>query len=202
MNLPQFFIYSVEQAQKNEALDIFIHPKDLELAQNRYQNLDHVKAFLFSRYCLRKSLSCFLGAKAWDEELYLTNEGKPFFRNEKWEFNLSHSKDQLLIGIHYGVPIGVDLEYMNLDIPYFEIAEFFMHPSEYEEFAVIPCSKRRELFYSLWVQKEAFLKMIGKGFQIDPCEIYIGFTNEKQTSLNFYCFSFKQNFRVGIVYDT
>jgi len=202
MNFPQFFIYNTDQTNRDEMLNLFTHPKDLSYARSRFQNTEQIKSFLFNRYFLRKSLGIFISSKAWKKDFNYTNQGKPFLDGEKWEFNLSHSKDQLLVGIHYGAPIGVDIEFMDNDISYREISTYFMHPREYKEFTEIPKSSRSEYFYSLWVQKEAFLKMKGTGFQADPCKIYIGFGSNKSLGFKVYCFSFKQNFRVGIVYES
>lgn len=84
-----------------------------------------------------------------------TEHGKPYLKDSAWQFNISHSGNKVLCGIHNGA-IGVDIE----------------KPREYTdrvarrvctdaEYAYISGDAKR--FLEVWTRKEAYAKLIGKG---------------------------------------
>lgn len=91
--------------------------------------------------------------------------GKPFFRNDdKVKFNLSHSGTFVMCGISTDGEIGVDIEEMRpVDIDL--MSRIFTK----EEQIFLSESKEKERdFYKLWVCKESFMKIIGKGLNLSP----------------------------------
>ncbi len=91
--------------------------------------------------------------------------GKPFLlscRNEQGlTYNLSHSKDMLLLAVTFRREIGLDLEYIR-PVSYIEkIARCYFSEEEQRELLSTPLEKRDSLFMKTWTRKEAYLKMRG-----------------------------------------
>lgn len=106
------------------------------------------KELLAEKLCIATSELCFSK----------TVLGKPYLPNCEWQFNISHSGDAVLCGIHNGA-IGVDIEKAR---PYNDrVAKRICSPAEY---AYI--SKDPSRFLEIWTRKEAYAKLIGKGLSI------------------------------------
>lgn len=76
-------------------------------------------------------------------------------------FNLSHSKGYFLIGLAKSQEIGVDVESHRVKVRIEHLAQQFFHPNE--QAALKESPHPRQLFFDLWVRKEAFLKATGMG---------------------------------------
>lgn len=76
------------------------------------------------------------------------------------EFNLSHCKHYLLLGITQETPIGVDIEEPK-KLDSLGIAKRFFHTEEYQ--SILRARNQDQRFYEIWVQKEAVVKASGKG---------------------------------------
>ena len=78
-------------------------------------------------------------------------------------FNLSHSRDLLLIALadEPGVGLGVDVEWTGAARPFEAIAGRFGAPGELEAFRAVPQGERRRAFYRWWTRKEAVVKGAG-----------------------------------------
>lgn len=84
-----------------------------------------------------------------------TVRGKPYLADSEWQFNISHSGNKVLCGIHNGA-VGVDIERPR---PYNDrVAKRVCTPAEY---AYIGGDAVR--FLEVWTRKEAYAKLIGKG---------------------------------------
>jgi len=117
------------------------------------------------------------------------NKGKPIV-NQRYSIGIAHPNNIIIIGISE-LDIGIDIEISrklsNLTI------ELFMSKEDYKDINYI----------SLWNIKEAFLKKIGIGLQIDPRLIIV---SKKYVALNniicFYkCFKLFNNANTAIVTD-
>lgn len=78
-------------------------------------------------------------------------------------FNLSHSRDLLLIalGDEPGVKVGVDVEWTGAMRPFEALVERFAAPGEREAFRAVSQGARRGAFYRWWTRKEAVVKGAG-----------------------------------------
>ena len=93
-----------------------------------------------------------------------THSGKPVLKDfPELHFNLSHSEDIALCAISHN-PVGIDVEYLDKEINFLDIAKRFFNKSEYEILKTISDrEKLKPAFFKLWTQKEAYLKSQGKG---------------------------------------
>jgi 4'-phosphopantetheinyl transferase len=78
-------------------------------------------------------------------------------------FNVSHSHDLALIGITLGREIGVDVERVQQEILFEEIAAHYFEPTEVWELRTMPPEERVWKFFDFWTRKEACLKASGRG---------------------------------------
>ncbi len=106
----------------------------------------------------KEMLSQKLNIKAETLRFQKTLKGKPYLPACAWQFNISHSGDTVLCGVHNGA-IGVDIEKTR---PYNDrVAKRICSPAEY---AYIGKDAMR--FLEVWTRKEAYAKLTSKGLSI------------------------------------
>ena len=86
-------------------------------------------------------------------------KNKPYI--EGWYyFNISHSRNYVVLSFSKDHEIGVDIEYINRDIDHISLGSFFTKDEQiYLQKAMNPV----RAFYNLWTKKEAVLKATGEG---------------------------------------
>ena len=99
--------------------------------------------------------------------------GKPALASGEVEFNLSHSGSLALLAVApAGCPVGIDIECMHerrTDIA--ALLDMVCHASEKAAIASLAGDAQRHAFYALWTRKEAYIKALGLGLQVDPCTV-------------------------------
>jgi 4'-phosphopantetheinyl transferase len=93
------------------------------------------------------------------------------------DFNLSHSRSSLLIGLSDGAPIGVDLELPTDAIDFEAIAEHTFSCAERLALGALH-DRRRDAFFACWTLKEALVKAWGGGLtELPPSsfDVSVGF---------------------------
>lgn len=128
-----------------------------------YHKWKDARRYLLSRAALRLVLSNFCNIPGHLLEFGETADKKPYLiqtRNERLEFNLSHTDKKIVIAIDHE-PIGVDIESSaNASRPEIIGPRVFNMD---EQFSVANSEDVRSQFCLYWTRKEAFLKAIGKG---------------------------------------
>lgn len=104
-------------------------------------------------------------------DIRVNDYGKPFIPDSTLHFSLSHSKKLWCIGICNERELGVDIEELNVNIEYNEIAQNYF--SNDEQKAVNQSLNPLNEFYKLWTRKEAVLKATGIGLNTDLCQIEV-----------------------------
>lgn len=99
--------------------------------------------------------------------------GKPFLENDPIHFNLSDTKDAVLVAIAHE-PIGADIETMNRNTDHLGVADHYFTAAEVESIRTARDGKRR--FLELWTRKEAVLKACGVGLMDDLHSLEVGDT--------------------------
>lgn len=118
-------------------------------------------------YALRKGItrlffSHYLDLKPGDVDYGYSPNKKPYLLNAKTvRFNISHSKNYLLIGIAFKKEIGVDIEIVKKEF-HDELLKNSL--CSLEELKVFHDYEEKNLsFYKIWTQKEAISKAFGLG---------------------------------------
>ncbi len=148
---------------------------------SRFRNRADRAAYVAAHALLRLMLSEALGGdpRAWAFET--GPAGKPALaavHRRPWlHFNISHTRSLVACAIA-GVPVGVDVEASDGDLPSAVAACFA--PGERAMLAKAADAAYRTMFFRLWTLKEAYLKATGEGlsgrldspaFQLDPLRV-------------------------------
>jgi 4'-phosphopantetheinyl transferase len=102
---------------------------------------------------------------------FVTNEyGKPTLApalaRTGLQFNLSHSAELALYAFTYQRQIGVDVEYMRLDMEWETLARSHFSSSEYAALQALPATLQAKAFFLCWSRKESYIKAKAKGLSI------------------------------------
>ena len=93
-------------------------------------------------------------------EILVTERGKPYFLNSDWHFSISHTKSHVFCALSEK-PIGIDAEETDRNAN-LQLADKILSPAEKARFAV--AADKRAALLRLWVLKEAYAKLCGRGF--------------------------------------
>jgi 4'-phosphopantetheinyl transferase len=127
--------------------------------------------FILGHGLLRELLGRYVGRLPEELVLQRGEFGKPFIKGHPVHFNLSDTKDAILVGIAR-LPIGADIETMNRKTDHERVAEHYFTLRETRSIAEAPDGKRR--FLELWTRKEAVLKACGIGLMDDLKSLDVG----------------------------
>ena len=86
----------------------------------------------------------------------VTSRGKPYFPDTPWHFSISHAQNHVFCALSQR-NIGIDAEEADRPIDP-RLAERLLSPGELEKF-----DNSREMLLKLWVLKEAYAKLTGRG---------------------------------------
>ena len=116
---------------------------------------------LYSALLTRMCLNVITGIPHKELTFTYTQFGKPYLNNCNTFFNISHTKNCILLAISTDAGIGADIENLQTTPPYNIIDEVF-HPAEIE-FIYQTQPSFQAKFYEIWTRKESYLKWLGTG---------------------------------------
>lgn len=122
----------------------------------RYKRWQDSHASLYGKLLLKEGLAR-MGFKCQLSEMKLSQYGKPYFANNRFTFNISHSHNYILCAISCEEKqnLGVDVEKIK--------------PVQFSDFQNIWAANERrkivntETFFDYWTRKEAIVKAVGMG---------------------------------------
>ena len=122
---------------------------------------------------LRALLCAYLRCAQADLVIGQAEHGKPFLiRPAGLEFNLSHSRHALLVGLSRAQALGVDIETTQRMRPAMDLAKRFFAASEAAALELLAEGPaRQEAFLRLWSVKEAVVKALGRGLGFGLSEL-------------------------------
>ena len=127
--------------------------------------------FISARTYLRTILGRYLQIQPNQVQFHYNQHGKPSLseiHHSLLSFNLSHSGDWGVLAAATTKAVGVDLEYIDPEMIFFQLSHSYFNAQEKLCLDQYPHSRQRRGFYRLWTQKEAMLKFLGSGFSISP----------------------------------
>ena len=121
--------------------------------------------YVISHGALRMLLSRYSGIAPEALEFEAGANGKPALaqRFTDLRFNLSHTDGLALIAITRGREVGVDVERVDPEMAFEDIAEHYFEPREVWDLRVAPPAEKAGKFFEVWTCKEARLKATGEG---------------------------------------
>jgi len=134
--------------------------EELERAAKFFKPED-AECFILCRGLLRRILGEVLDVAPASIAFERNEHGKPFLPGTDLEFNVSHSRERLLIAVTSGRALGVDIEFRRSGINMDAIADRWFAPEEREFFQGL--EKPEQGFFDIWAKKEAYVKALGMG---------------------------------------
>ena len=152
------------------------HQNDISLCRNlltneelerasKFINPADAKGFTLGRGLLRRILAECLNSEPAALRFNHNAQGKPFLEDGRLEFNVSHSRDRLLIAVTADRAVGVDVEFRRTKLNMESIAKRWFAPEEQAFFQTLKDPATG--FFEIWAKKEAYVKALGVGIYKD-----------------------------------
>ena len=93
-------------------------------------------------------------------EIIKNQFGKKFLKNINLFFNISHSKDLIVLIIDTEA-VGIDIEFHNHERRFEKLVDHYFFDNEKEEYKI--SNDKINYFYHIWTSREAYVKMLGTG---------------------------------------
>jgi 4'-phosphopantetheinyl transferase len=125
--------------------------------------------FIGARGLLREILALYLNVSPGRLSFGYGAHGKPFLTGEHstLRFNVSHSRDEMLLAIAHMREVGVDVEGVrNIGPAVDELGDTVLSEPEKQALARFRGEDRRTTFLRFWTLKEAFIKADGRGVSL------------------------------------
>ena len=130
----------------------------------RFVDVNALTSWCISRMLSRQIIAEYTGNSPESIEFQFGEFGKPFLPASCINFNWAHTNGCVVLGVSFSAEIGVDIERLNnTTVKPRDIALSFFKPEEYKWVSGGNQTEEHIRFLSLFVQKEAFLKMQGCG---------------------------------------
>jgi len=143
--------------EEQARIDRFVFPEDR-----------HVR--LVARASLRLFLAEFTGVPGQDFRFRYNDYGKPFvqdpLKHAGVHFNVSHTKDLIVVYISAQHEVGVDVESIRPMSDLFSIAERFFAPAEVADLRTLSFEAATQRFFQYWTLKESYIKARGMGLSL------------------------------------
>ena len=143
--------------------DCVLSKDEIARGQN-FKGVADANRFLATRAALRLLLSMTMNLHPKMVKLTQDTYGKLLSADAQGvDFNVSHSGSQALIAISTNGPIGIDIEERRMDFNWETVASHLLTACESRYIDTLPSALAYNVFYDIWVAKEAFLKALGFG---------------------------------------
>jgi 4'-phosphopantetheinyl transferase len=135
----------------------------------RFHRPADADGFVLARGLLRRILSNYLDCPPAEIRFTRNGNGKPFLENHPLEFNLSHSRERVLIAVTADRRVGIDIEFRRKTLRMEAIAARWFAPEEQAFFQSLPALSDEGVegenpysgFFDIWSKKEAYVKALG-----------------------------------------
>lgn len=142
----------------------------------RYLDPLAARRFTACRGQLREVLGACLEKEPQELRFTCGHLGKPALAGAEspplLHFNLTHSRDLGLLAVSLAGPLGIDLEFLQIDFDHLAVARRYFGPSESAALEGMGQAERAAAFCRIWTRKEALLKGWGCGLsELGPAAI-------------------------------
>ena len=145
--------------------------------QERLATYIHVQdkwRFVLGRAVLSYGLKTLFGISA--PKISLSPLGRPFLHASaisKIDFNISHAGDWVVCAFTHAAQVGVDVVDVDEFDDWRELLNTILAPLERSHVSTVKPARQQEIVARYWSVKEAILKCVGVGLQIDPLDITV-----------------------------
>jgi len=137
----------------------------------RFKHRGAKTSWCVARWLLEESMGELAGDRGMASRLMLGEHGKPFVQRSRFRFNWSHSPGCVALAMAWDREVGVDIESVaRVPEDFLDIAESLFVKDEIDWIGEASLEESRLRFLSIFVQKEAALKLRGTGFDKEPVD--------------------------------
>ncbi|KAA8668314.1 4'-phosphopantetheinyl transferase family protein [Vibrio gigantis] len=163
---------------------------------------------LYVRNYLREVLSLYSNLTAQEWRFEYGEKGKPSLIEKQQietglNFNISHSKEHLLIAVCQKegkqVQLGVDIEHSRNSTNIDSIMKHYFSDKELSDLLELGKEEQRERFFDLWALKESYIKATGKGLATSLKSFSFDFSNLTQQTLPVHSSGLESQLHDGII---
>jgi len=138
---------------------------EIERAQS-YRFEKDQRRYLVTQTRKREILSGYLRLQPAELVFTQTQHGRPEISD--LHFNISHTEGLSILAVSTTAPLGLDLEKTAPRDDLDALARHILSKEEKEHFFALPALEQLTAFYQIWTAKEAYLKALSTGLQIEP----------------------------------
>jgi len=128
--------------------------------------LELQQKYIKTRGRLRRVLSSYLKIEPQQIQIKVGQYGKPYLEHNSLHFNLSHSKNKIVIAVSNCSEVGVDVEEYRQQRNLKGLVEKCFSEQEQLYWYSLSEQQKSFMFYHFWVRKEAFVKAVGRGIAL------------------------------------
>lgn len=135
------------------------------------------RQFVITRALVRSVLSRYVAIPPADWQFEPGSHGRPQIVQPQAAdlcFNLSHTRDLIVLAIANRMPLGVDAENTLERAAPLEIAGQFFSQPEAEALAALPLALQPERFFHYWTLKESYIKARERGLSLPLNQFGLG----------------------------
>ncbi len=148
------YIEEIHNISKNKSLENIIKYANIEMKEVS------LKSWSYLSHILKKDYDYDLSF----DNIFYNKNNKPYLKNNKLFFNISHSKDMVAIVIS-DKECGIDIEWVNYNKSIEKIINKVLSLKELKSYNIR--KDKVKYFYSKWTKKEAYFKKIGVGIEMN-----------------------------------
>jgi len=166
------WMLNLDQPQgRLDCLEASLTAEEISRASKFVLNL-HKRRFIAAHGLLREILALYLAVSPAEPVFACGPHGKPAlapsWSGKRVHFNLSHSNELGLCAISWNLEVGVDIEQVRPLEDMYAIAGAVFSSKETAYLKSLAPSARTTPFFRIWVEKEAYLKAVGRGMSFPP----------------------------------
>jgi len=129
--------------------------------------------FVLSHFALRRLLSDISETNISQLRFATEPLGRPYLQTPSGiDFNMSHASDMAAYAVSGTCRVGIDVE-MIAPSASAELARCVLTPVELDALKQFPAETHPSVFFHFWTAKEAFLKLHGLGFTMEPQSVNV-----------------------------
>lgn len=179
-------IWSVRLSDHNNRLENYweiLSKEEIEKAK-AFRFIKDRRCFIIARGVLRNLLGNYLQVDPLHIHFKYGAHGKPYVDHPSMlQFNISHSRNMLLLGFVKTASIGIDVEYTKREIDVKKIAQNFFSREEITSLRAVKEEGQLDAFYNCWTRKEAFIKALGSGLSFPLDQFVVSLDNPGDANL-------------------
>lgn len=148
-----------------ERMAALLSPEERAIAAG-FDSPDRRRSYIAAHALLRSILGRMAGVAPNALVFRYGGRGKPELAGpppHNLQFNMSHSRDVVLVAVAHGRRVGVDIEHIDEPGDVRRIAARFLSPRDRDAIEQLPPDRQREGFLRCWTRKEAYMKARGDG---------------------------------------